>query len=234
MLYALGDTHLSLAVDKKMDVFGGAWEGYVEKLKTGFQSLTEDDHIVLCGDISWGMNLTQALQDFMFLEALPGKKLLIKGNHDYWWETSAKMKAFFSDNNLSKLELLHNNAYLVGNTAVCGTRGWFFEEEKGTAADKKVMLREIGRLKTSLSQGRRLTSDGELLVFLHYPPLYEGYRCDELVSLMEEYGVRRCFYGHLHGPARSRAIEGEYRGIIYTLLSADHIGFKPAPVPIEC
>ena len=233
MLYALGDMHLSFAVDKKMDVFGGAWEGYVEKLRKGFQNLKEEDIVVLCGDTSWGMNLTETIQDFMFLESLPGKKLLVKGNHDYWWETSAKMKVFFSGNGLLKLDLLHNNAFLIGKTAICGTRGWFFEEERGTDADRKVMLREVGRLRISLSHGRRLTSDGELLVFLHYPPLYEGYRCDELVTLLDEYGVRRCFYGHLHGVSRSRAIEGEYRGIIYTLLSADHIGFVPMPVPIE-
>lgn len=233
MLYAIGDPHLSLAVDKKMDVFGGVWEGYVDKLREGFQSLEDDDVVVICGDTSWAMTLPEALPDFIFLESLPGRKLLVKGNHDYWWETASKMKAFLHNNNLLSLDFLHNNAFLIGNTAICGTRGWFFEEEKGAESDRKIMLREIGRLRASLSHGRRLTADGELLVFLHYPPLYEGYRCDELVDLMGEYGVKRCFYGHLHGPSMARSIEGDYRGILYSLISADYVGFKPVPVPIR-
>ena len=231
MLYVLGDTHLSFSVDKKMDVFGGAWQGYEEKLRAGLSALSENDTLVLAGDTSWGMSLLQSLEDFCFLEGFLCKKLLIKGNHDYFWETSAKMKQFFFDNGLHTFDILHNNAFLYEGAALCGTRGWFFEEEKGTGQDGKIMNREIGRLRTSLEKGRAMT-DGELIVFLHYPPLYEGYRCDPIVDMMTEFGVRRCYYGHLHGYARAKAIEGSYKGILYRLISADHVGFRPVEVPV--
>lgn len=230
VLYAIGDLHLSFLVEKKMDVFGGVWEGYSEKIKESFSSLGQEDVVVLCGDTSWGMNLSETLLDFLFLEKFQCRKIVLKGNHDYWWETQAKMKRFFSENGVSA-DILHNNAYIYQNTAICGTRGWFYEEEKGSSLDEKVMLREIGRLRASLEAGRRLT-DGELLVFLHYPPLYEGYRCDSLVDLMSEYGVKRCYYGHLHGHARAKAIVGPYKGIVYQLVSADHVNFAPQAVVI--
>ena len=126
-LYAIGDTHLSLASDKPMDVFGGGWTGYVDKLKEGFQVISPEDTVVICGDVSWGMSLEEARADFAFLDALPGgRKLLLKGNHDYWWTTASKMKAFFAENGFSTLDILHNNCHFYGETALCGTRGWFF------------------------------------------------------------------------------------------------------------
>ncbi len=232
MLYAIGDLHLSFSADKKMDVFGGVWEGYQDKIREGLLGLKPNDIVVLCGDTSWGMTLPESLLDFHFLESFRCHKILLKGNHDYWWETASKMRRFFEDNGLHSFDILHNNAFLVGNTAICGTRGWFFEEEKGNPSDYKIMMREIGRLRASLESGRKLTG-GELIVFLHYPPLYEGYRCDELVDLMREFGVRRCFYGHLHGYARARAIEGLYKGIYYQLISSDHLGFVPYPISLQ-
>ncbi|MDR1668397.1 MAG: metallophosphoesterase [Oscillospiraceae bacterium] len=229
MLYTIGDLHLSFAANKPMDIFGGAWDGYTAKIEQGLSKLTEDDTLVLCGDTSWGMSLTEALADFLFLERFPCKKLLLKGNHDYFWDTASKMKRFFTENGIVTLDILHNNAFLCGGEVVCGTRGWFYEEERGGEHDVKMILREVGRLRASLDAGRKLT-DGELLVFLHYPPLYEGYRCDPLVDVLREYGVRRCCFGHLHGYARSRAIEGDYGGIEYRLVSADHLDFNPVRV----
>ncbi|MDR1693223.1 MAG: metallophosphoesterase [Oscillospiraceae bacterium] len=231
MLYTIGDLHLSLTANKPMDVFGGAWEGYAAKVEKGLSALTEDDTLVLCGDTSWGMTLAEALADFTFLERYPCKKLLLKGNHDYFWDTASKMKRFFAENSLRTLDILHNNAFPYGDAAICGTRGWFFEEERGGEHDVKMINREVGRLRASLDAGRKLTGD-ELLVFLHYPPLYKGYRCDQLVDVLNEYGVKRCYFGHLHGYARSRAIEGSYGGIHYRLISADHLDFTPVPVEL--
>jgi hypothetical protein len=225
MLYVIGDLHLSEAADKPMDVFGGAWEGYTAKIGQGFAGLTAEDTLVLAGDTSWGMSLETALPDFLFLEKFPCRKLLLKGNHDYFWDTASKMKRFFTENGLTTFDILHNNACLAGGFSVCGTRGWFFGEEEHS---EKMISRETGRLRTSLDAGVKL--GGELVVFLHYPPLYEGYRCDALVGLMEEYGVKRCYFGHLHGQGCNHAIEGVYKGIGYRLISADHIGFKPVKV----
>ena len=128
-LYALGDTHLSLSTNKPMDVFGGGWEGYVEKLSAGLGALGPEDTVVLCGDISWGMSLPEARADFAFLDALPGRKIILKGNHDYWWNTASKMNAFFEENGFTTLNVLHNNCYFYGPYALCGTRGWFYEEK---------------------------------------------------------------------------------------------------------
>lgn len=231
MLYAIGDLHLSLAAGKPMDVFGGAWDGYLNKIESGLSALTEADTLVLAGDTSWGMSLTEALADFAFLERFPCRKLLLKGNHDYFWDTAAKMKRFFAANGFMTFDILHNNAFLCGEIAVCGTRGWFYEEERRApdiSHSSKMINREVIRLRASLDAGRKL--GGEIAAFLHYPPIYEGYRCDPLVDTLEEYGVKRCYFGHLHGRACSRAIEGEYRGISYRLISADHTGFSPVRV----
>jgi predicted phosphohydrolase len=228
MLCAIGDLHLSLAGGKEMDLFGGEWEGYVEKIRAGFSGLTDEDTVVLCGDTSWGMNLSQALPDFRFINELPGKKLLLKGNHDYFWDTAAKQTRFFAEHGLTKLALLHNNAYVCEGTAVCGTRGWFYEEERGAHSDK-IFKRELGRLRASLDAGKKLTS-GELLAFFHYPPIHGDYRCEEVLAILREYGVKRCFYGHLHSHQRARAFEGEDGAIAFKLVSADHINFTPVKV----
>ena len=149
-LYAIGDTHLSLGSDKPMDVFGGGWEGYVDKLREGFAPVNADDTVVLCGDLSWGMSLEEARDDFAFLNSeLPGEKWLLKGNHDYWWNTAAKMNAFFQANGFERLHILHNNCAYYAEIALCGTRGWFFEENGGPQTEK-VFKRELIRLEASL------------------------------------------------------------------------------------
>lgn len=221
-LYAIGDTHLSFGSDKPMDVFGGGWAGYVEKLRQGFSEVGAQDTVVLCGDLSWGMSLEQAREDFAFLDALPGKKLLMKGNHDYWWTTAAKMNQFFQANGFSSLRLLHNNCHFYGDVALCGTRGWFYEE----AGDQKVFKRELIRLEASL----KAAGERPKLCFLHYPPLYQGYRCPEIIALLEQYGVERCYYGHLHGGSHRLAVEGRQGDVAYYLVSADYVGFRPQKI----
>ena len=222
-LYTIGDTHLSLAVDKPMDVFGGNWTGYVDKLKQGFERVGPEDTVVLCGDISWGMSLQQAREDFAFLDALPGKrKYILKGNHDYWWTTAAKMNRFFEENGFTTLSILHNNCGEYGDLALCGTRGWFYEEDQN-GHNEKVFNRELIRLEASL----KAAGEREKLCFLHYPPRYQGYTCPEIIALLERYGVKCCYYGHLHGGSHRLAIEGRCGAVEYHLVSADYLNFQP-------
>lgn len=222
-LFAIGDPHLSLGTDKPMDVFPG-WADYVPRLERGWRALVKaDDTVILPGDISWAMSLERTKADFDFLNRLPGQKILLKGNHDYWWSTRRKMDAFLEANGFSTLKILHNNAYRIGDFTVCGTRGWFFDAEHD--ADKKVLLREAGRLRMSIAEGKKL--GGTLLVFLHYPPLSLLQTCDEIMTVLKEEGVTRCYYGHLHGASRYNAAIGLHDGITFSLVSADHLGFCP-------
>ena len=225
-LYAIGDTHLSLASDKPMDVFGGGWTGYVDKLKEGFQIISPEDTVVICGDVSWGMSLEEARADFAFLDALPGgRKLLLKGNHDYWWTTASKMKAFFAENGFSTLDILHNNCHFYEETALCGTRGWFYEEDRGEHS-AKIFNRELIRLEASL----KAAGERNKLCFLHYPPLYQGYRCQEIINLLEQYQVQTCCYGHLHGGSHRLAVTGRQGEVEYRLIAADYVGFRPVRI----
>jgi predicted phosphohydrolase len=224
-LYAIGDLHLSLSdPSKSMDAFGGRWDHYIEKIENGFASLTEQDVCVICGDISWAMTLADAGEDFRFLNALPGQKVLVKGNHDFWWSTASKLDRFLQDNGFDTIRYVFNNCARYGPYALCGTRGWFYEEEKSPEHDKKILLREAGRLETSL----KAAGDREKLCFLHYPPRYSrSYVCDEIVTLLDRYGVRECFYGHLHGYSHQHAIQGLTAGVDYRLVAADYLNFRP-------
>lgn len=226
-LFAIGDVHLSLGVEKPMDVFGGAWENYVEKLRAGFERVGPEDTVVLCGDLSWAMSLDEALPDFQFIDALPGKKYILKGNHDYWWNSAKKMTEFWAGHGLSTLHLLHNNCAFYGDVALCGTRGWFFDEQTAREETDLVYRRELMRLETSLKAAGEAPVK---LVFLHYPPKYQGYACQELLDLLEAYGVSRCFYGHLHGPAHKLAIQGPAGGVDYRMVSADYLDFVPEKI----
>jgi len=222
-LFAIGDTHLSLSTNKPMDVFGGGWTGYVDKLLHGFEEVGTEDTVVLCGDLSWGMSLEEARADFDFLNRLPGKKkLLLKGNHDYWWNTASKMNRFFKEHEFDTFQLLHNNCGFYGDIALCGTRGWFYELDEGDHTSK-VFNRELIRLEASL----KAAGEKEKYCFLHYPPLYQGYRCQEIIDLLERYGVSRCFYGHLHGGSHRLALSGKHGEVEYHLVSADYLGFRP-------
>ena len=222
-LYAMGDLHLCLGAPKPMDVFGGAWVGYMEKLKRGLSVITGDDTLILMGDLSWALDLNSAVADFAWINEIPGRKIILKGNHDYWWSTQAKFTKFCVENGFSDLNLLNNNCYFYDDWAICGTRGWFFEEERSGDHDEKVFRRELIRLKASL----KAAGDREKMVFLHYPPRYKGYTCREILDLLKSYGVRRCFYGHLHGASHKLAMEGTWDGIEYRLLSADYLDFQP-------
>ena len=222
-LYAMGDLHLCLGAPKPMDVFGGAWVGYMEKLKQGLSVITEKDTLVLMGDLSWALDLNSAVADFAWINEIPGRKIILKGNHDYWWSTQAKFTKFCLENGFSDLNLLNNNCFFYDDWAICGTRGWFFEEERSGDHDEKVFRRELIRLEASL----KAAGDREKMVFLHYPPRYKGYTCREILDLLESYGVRQCFYGHLHGASHKLAMEGTWDGVEYRLLSADYLNFRP-------
>jgi len=222
-LYAIGDLHLSLGTEKPMDVFGGRWENYVSKILDGFSELTDEDVTVLCGDLTWGMTIDEALEDFLFIERLPGRKIILKGNHDYWWTTASKAHKFFDEHNIKTIDILHNNSFEYEDVSICGTRGWFFEESKNDEHDKKIMNRECMRLEASLKSA----GDRRKFVFLHYPPKYMGYECPEILELLKTYGVEKCLYGHIHSAGCAYAFNGMLSGTEHTLVSADHLHFKP-------
>lgn len=225
-LYAIGDLHLCLGAPKPMDIFGGAWVGYMDKLRRGMEVITEEDTTVLLGDLSWALDLQSATEDFRWIDRIPGKKIILKGNHDYWWSTASKFYKFCEENGFSNQFILNNNHYEYEGFAICGTRGWFFEEERSGQHDEKVFKRELIRL------GASLKSAGDLpkIVFLHYPPKYKGYECPEILELLKKYDVQRCFYGHLHGGSHGLAMEGVWDGIDFRLVAADKLNFCPFTV----
>ncbi len=225
-LFAIGDLHLSLDGSKSMEIFGGRWTDYQQKIERGFSLLTEEDVCVLCGDLVWGMTMEAALEDFRFISRLPGRKIILKGNHDYWWSTAAKAYRFFEENGMENMQILNNNFYEYGEYAICGTRGWFFEEERGDEHDRKIMLREVGRLEASL----KAAGERKKLVFLHYPPIYQGYECPEILAFLEQYQVERCYYGHIHGKGHAAAFQGERNGTVFRMVSADYLDFYPLKV----
>lgn len=222
-LYAIGDLHLCLGAPKPMDIFGGAWVGYMDKLRHGLSVIGSEDTTVLLGDLSWALSLDGAKEDFSFINDIPGRKIILKGNHDYWWSTAAKFYKFCQGLGFENQYILNNNHYIYEDWAICGTRGWFFEEDRGGEHDEKVFNRELMRLEASLKSA----GDMEKIVFLHYPPKYKGYECPQIIELLQRYQVRRCFYGHLHGPSHGLALEGLWNGVDYRLVSADRLNFQP-------
>lgn len=232
-IYAIGDLHLSLSSNKPMDIFGGNWDNYVTKIKQGFSILGATDTCVICGDVTWGMSLEESLEDFKFIDSLPGNKIILKGNHDYWWSTSSKITSFFLKHGIQSINILNNNCYVVENTAICGTRGWFYEEESESvrnmhsAHDKKIMEREKQRLEASL---KAAGDASEKICFLHYPPVFKNYVCRDIINIMVKYGVKHCWYGHIHGQGHRFAIEGNFEDITYHMVSADFINFSPVKV----
>lgn len=226
-LYAIGDLHLSFTTNKPMDIFGPRWKNHVEKIREGFSVLTNDDVCVICGDLSWGMNLEETLEDFRFLDELPGRKIVLKGNHDLWWTSMTKMTAFLEKNDFKTISFLHNNAYpFGGNAAICGTRGWFYEESKSAAHDKKMIDREILRLETSL----KAAGEREKYVFLHYPPKYGTYTCPEILAVLKQYEAKVCCSGHLHAESLRYAFNGWLDHTEHICVSGDAIAFKPCKI----
>lgn len=219
-LYTIADLHLSFGVDKPMDVFHG-WENHAERLEENWRRLIgPEDTVVIGGDISWGLDISEALEDFRWIDRLPGKKLLLKGNHDLWFSTKTKVEKYFADNGISTLQILFNNAFRYGDYVICGTRGWMNDQ-----TDKKVLNRECGRLRLSLEAGKKL--GGEPIVFFHYPPVFGSGDCPEIIEILKEYDVKEVYYGHIHGYRISHAINGPRYGINFHLVSGDFLQFNP-------
>lgn len=226
-LFVIADLHLSLGTDKPMDVFRG-WQDYVQRLEENWRdSVAPEDTVVIAGDISWAMKLEDCEKDFAFIHSLPGQKLLMKGNHDYWWNTRSKIDKFLAANGFDTISIMHNCGYRVGDRAICGTRGWLYNSE--TEEDRKIVSREAGRLLASMAEAKAL--GGQLTVFLHYPPLYGGMECREILDILVENEVSDCYFGHIHGQyAAQKALTGSYKGVKMHLISCDYVNFKPVKV----
>lgn len=225
-IYVIGDLHLSFQVDKPMDVFGNNWENHVEKIKQNWiNKVNNEDTVILPGDFSWGMNLEDTVEDFKFLSNLPGKKILLKGNHDYWWTTVSKMNKFLKDNNFENIYFLQNDSYFVEDVIITGTRGWV---NTNSEENYKIQRRECERLKLSIEDGIRKFGLGkEIITFFHYPPFYKDEVPDEInyIKILNLYNIKRCYYAHLHSDSHKEAIEGYINGIDYSLVSSDYLKF---------
>lgn len=226
-LYVIADLHLSESTDKPMDVFGAAWVNHKERLESAWRAtVTENDTVVIPGDISWGMRFDNTEKDLLFIHSLPGKKIIGKGNHDYWWSTLTKLNAFRDGIGAHSISFLFNNAYKMENKVICGSRGWFPDSFYGPE-DEKIALREAGRLRRSLEEGVKIAAEGdEIIAFLHYPPYFRGVKCGPVADVLKEFAVKRCYYGHLHGAPRN-LLEKSIGVTDLVLISADELGFKP-------
>lgn len=224
-IFAISDLHLATNnPEKSMDIFPG-WENYHERLKKNWDSLvTAKDTVVVVGDISWGLKLEDALSDLKWLNSLAGKKLLIKGNHDLWWNTKKKLITYLKDNNCGTIDVIFNNSITVENVALCGSRGWLYNSQ--SEQEKKIVLREAGRIERSIIQSQN--TGNKPIVFIHYPPVYGTIECSEVIDVLLKYGIKECYYGHIHGGiALKNAIIGDYKGINFKLVSADYLKFFP-------
>lgn len=230
-LFAIGDPHLSLGCNKPMDIFKG-WENYLTRLTESWNTVVApNDTVVVAGDISWASSLEEALPDFEYLHSqLNGTKLILKGNHDYWFSTKAKCDAFLESNGFDSIKIFFNNAFLCDGIAVCGTRGWVNEQGEVSQSDKKVILREAGRLRISLEAGKAL--GGVPVVFMHYPPAYYLYKSPEIIAALKEYDVKHCYYGHIHGSGLQYAIDGIFEGIDLHPVPCDYVDFTPRLVKL--
>lgn len=226
-IFVIGDLHLSFGTDKPMDKFG--WGNHSEKIKENWlQNVEPQDTVILPGDFSWGMGFEEVYQDFVFLNALPGTKILSKGNHDYWWNTITKMEKYLQENGFEKVYFLQNNSYLVEDKIIVGTRGWTTLNWK-TENGYKLLKRENERLKLSINLGiEQFGEDKEILCFLHYPPFFKESVPEEIdfLKTMQDNHVTKCYYGHLHGNSHREAFEGEKNGIHFSLVSSDYLGFQ--------
>lgn len=226
-LFVIGDLHLSFGVPSKpMDIFGG-WKNYQQLLKESWLDIIKaEDTVVLAGDLSWGMSLEQSDADFAFVEKLPGRKIILKGNHDYWWNSLKKMENFFEKNSYNSLNILHNNHYDYGEYGICGTRGWV--NMPGEAADVKVLAREVQRLDVSI---RSALNEGLLpIVFLHYPPIYGNSYNYDILEVLRKYKVQNCYYGHVHGKGHAHAFQGIYEETKMEMVSSDYLHFIPRKI----
>ena len=224
-IYTIADLHLSFSTNKPMDIFGTNWQNYEQKIKEDWLlKVKPEDLVILPGDFSWAMYLEETQKDFEYINNLPGKKILLKGNHDYWWTTVTSMRKYLKEKNFENIDFLYNNSYEYENKIIVGTRGWTLSEEQ---EDIKITKRETARLELSIRDGiSKYGGNKEIIVFMHYPPLTKNYMNTEYMSLMKKYGVKRCFYGHLHANSILDAVEGNIEGIEYKLVSSDGLDFK--------
>lgn len=238
-LYVISDLHLSTneTTNKSMEKFGTKWSNYHQKLEKNFRSIiNDDDVIVIPGDISWAMTLDEAKSDFKFLDSLPGTKIIGKGNHDFWWSTASKIHSFFDENEITTIKLLHNNAYLLDDCIICGSRGWFYDEKQqktvGDVDYEKIVAREAQRLEISLKEATKLKEEGHdlpILVFLHFPPVYADCICEPILEVLKKYNIDTCYYGHIHN---NYAIPRQFQfdGISFIMVAADYLNFCPMPI----
>lgn len=224
-IYTIADLHLSFNTDKPMDIFGANWKNYEEKIKQDWQSkVKKEDIIILPGDFSWAMYLDETERDFEFMNNLPGKKILLKGNHDYWWSTLTSMRKYLKEKEFENIDFLYNNSYKFENKIIVGTRGWTISEEQ---EDMRLTKREVDRLELSIKDGiSKNGEDKEIIAFLHYPPVTQRYMDTDYIKLMKKYNIKRCFYGHLHASSIQDAVEGNVNGIELKLVSSDGLDFK--------
>ena len=218
-IYAISDLHLSFGADKPMNIFKG-WDNYSDRILSNWKRVVKDeDTVVLPGDFSWAMKLEETKKDFEFLNSLPGKKVLLKGNHDLWWSTMSKLRNFFSENGFSDIDIVFNNCVIADGYAIAGTRGWFYDN-----SDKKVLSREAGRLETSLKSAEE--TGLPIIVFLHYPPVYGEFVCDDILNVLKKHNVKKVYYGHIHGAGFNNAVKN-YEDMELKLISCDCIDFTP-------
>lgn len=228
-VYAISDLHLAYGIDKPMDIFGDRWVGYMQKIKDNWENTVGiNDYVIVPGDISWATYLEQAVEDFRFIEALPGRKIISKGNHDYWWTTMSKLEKFLLEHDFATISFMHNNSLRKDEFIVCGTRGWKCpgDDEFG-AEDRKIYDRELNRLELSLKSAWDLPEGGSIVAAMHYPPFNPAGEPSEFVEIMRKYNVKICIYGHLHGNGFKGAVTGMVEGIEFKLVSADYLNFKP-------
>jgi len=228
-IFAIGDLHLSGASEKPMDIFGEHWDSHWDRIKENWESaVSADDLVLIPGDISWAMKLSEAAADLKAVCSLPGTKIIMKGNHDYWWSSLKQVEALLFNGTFA----LQNNAFVYDRYVVAGTRGWLCPgmSQYNPAADEKYYLREAGRLELSLQAARRLSPGGELICMTHYPPSDKNGAPTLFTALLEKYGASRAVYGHLHASSIAGALSGIVRGVDYSLVSCDAIAFSPKKI----
>ena len=235
-LYVIADLHLSTldSTNKSMEVFGRRWDGYMTRIKNNWERLvTDEDTVIIPGDISWALSLDEAVSDLKFIDSLPGKKILGKGNHDFWWCTMKKHEQLFEKHGITTIDFLFNNAHETDEYIIAGTRGWYHDEDAKNAPDntdfEKLVKREAQRLKTSLEAARLIkerSPEKKLAVFMHFPPFWNGKASEGLIEVLLEYEVKELYFGHIHG-AVVESPNFEYSGINMHMISADHLEFIP-------
>jgi len=228
-VFVIGDLHLSQNGAKPMDIFPG-WKNHRERLEYNWKRRVSDsDTIVLAGDSSWAMTFEQALPDFLWINSLPGKKILLKGNHDYWWGSLTSMNQSLEAAGISSISFLYNNSYFADGINLCGSRGWLFET--GQEHDTKIIRREAMRIEASLKSAR--DNAAPAVLFLHYPPVYADQEISAFLELIRSYGIQRCYYGHIHGAGCRGAVQGMFRGVQLRLVSSDYTEFDLVPVKLD-